>query len=104
MQVGKGWELGFKMWKRLRLIWDMAKLVGGGFKDGLPRRPLVAENSPANAGDIRDTGSIPGSGRPPWKRAGQPTPVFSPGESQGQRSLVHYSPWGCKESDAAEAS
>ena len=28
-----------------------------------------------------------------------PTPVFLPGEFRGQRSLVGYSPWGCKESD-----
>ena len=35
----------------------------------------------------------------PWRRAWQPTPVFLPGESHGQRSLVSYSPWGCKESD-----
>ena len=27
----------------------------------------------------------------------QPTPVFLPGESHGQRSLATYSPWGCKE-------
>ena len=38
----------------------------------------------------------------PWRRAGQPTPVFLPGESHGQRSLVGYSPWGGKESDTAE--
>ena len=31
-----------------------------------------------------------------------PTPVFLPGESHGQRSLVGYSPWGHKESDTAE--
>ena len=30
---------------------------------------------------------------------GQPTPVFLPGESHGQRSLVGYSPWGLKASD-----
>jgi len=29
----------------------------------------------------------------PWRRAWQPTPVFLPGESHGQRSLVGYSPW-----------
>ena len=29
-----------------------------------------------------------------WRRAWQPTPVFLPGESHGQRSLVSYSPWG----------
>ena len=28
--------------------------------------------------------------------------VFLPGESHGQRSLVGYSPWGCKESDPTE--
>ena len=32
----------------------------------------------------------------------QPTPVFLPGESHGQRSLVGYSPWGCKESGMTE--
>ena len=30
------------------------------------------------------------------------TPIFLPGESHEQRSLMHYSPWGCKESDMAE--
>ena len=34
-----------------------------------------------------------------WRREWQPTPVFLPGESHGQRSLPGYSPWGCKESD-----
>ena len=31
-----------------------------------------------------------------------PTPVFLPGKSHGTRSLVGYSPWGCKESDLTE--
>ena len=39
----------------------------------------------------------------PWKRAWQPTPVLLPGESHGQRSLVSYSPWSCKEFDMIEA-
>ena len=34
-----------------------------------------------------------------WRRERQPTPVFLPGESHGQRSLVGYSPWCHKESD-----
>ena len=38
----------------------------------------------------------------PWRRNWQPTPVFSPGKSHGQRSLVGYSPWGFKESDTTE--
>ena len=39
----------------------------------------------------------------PWRRAWHPTPAFLPGESHGQRSLVGYSPQGCKESDTTEA-
>ena len=34
-----------------------------------------------SAGDARDAGLISGSGRSPWRRAWQPTPVFLPGES-----------------------
>ena len=37
-----------------------------------------------------------------WSRKWQPTPVFLPGESHGQRSLSGYSPWGHKESDTTE--
>ena len=36
-------------------------------------------------------GSDPWVGKIPWRRAWQPTPVFLPGESHGQRSLVGYS-------------
>jgi len=38
---------------------------------------LVVKNLPANAGDVRDSGSIPGSGVL-WRRERQPTPVFLP--------------------------
>ena len=38
----------------------------------------------------------------PERRAWQPTPVFLPRESHGQRSLAGYSPLGCKESDTTE--
>ena len=44
----------------------------------------------------------PRVGKIPWRRKWQPTPVFSPEKSHGQRSLVCYSPWGCKESDMTE--
>ena len=57
---------------------------------------LEVKASACNAGD-QDL--IPGSGRFPWRRKWQPTPVFLPGESHGRRSLVGHSPWGCKESD-----
>ena len=38
----------------------------------------------------------------PWRKKWQPTPVFLPGESRGQRSLAVYSPWDHKESDTTE--
>ena len=44
----------------------------------------------------------PWVGKIPWRRAQQPTPVFLPGEFHGQRSLMGYSPQGCKESDTME--
>ena len=39
---------------------------------------------------------------PSWRRKWLPTPVFLPGEFNGQRSLAGYSPWGQKESDTTE--
>jgi len=53
----------------------------------------VVKNLPASA---RDMGLIPKSGRLPWRRKWQPTPVFLPGKSHGQRSLAGYSPWSCR--------
>ena len=38
----------------------------------------------------------------PLEEGMQPTPVFLPGESHGQRSLTGYSPWGHKELDMTE--
>ena len=75
------------------------------------RSGSVVKNSPANAGDTGDKGSIPGSKRQgfdpwveeiPWRRAWKPTPAFLLGDSHGQRSLC-CSPPGCKEVDTIEA-
>ena len=41
-------------------------------------------------------------GKIPWRREWQPSPVFLPGESHGQRRLVGYSPCGHRESDTTE--
>jgi len=49
---------------------------------------LVVKNLPANSGDIRDVGAIPGLGRFPWRRKQQLTPLFLPGKFHGQRSLA----------------
>ena len=66
---------------------------------GLPRWLTGKESSCQ-----RRCGFNPRIGKIPWRRAWQPTPVFLPGESHGQRSLEDYSPWGHKELNVTEHS
>ena len=56
---------------------------------------LVVKNLSPNAGDMRFRFS-PWVEQIPWKRAWQPTPLFLPGESHRQKSLVAYGPWVTK--------
>ena len=49
----------------------------------------MVKNPPANAGDVRDVGSIPGSGRSPGGEHSNPL-QYSCLENPGQRSLVGY--------------
>ena len=51
---------------------------------------------------LKRCGFNPWVGKIPWRRKWQPTPVFLPRESHGQRSLVGHGPWGHKESDMTE--
>ena len=44
----------------------------------------------------------PWVGKIPWRREWLPTPVFLPGEFQGQRSFAGYSPWDHKALDRTE--
>ena len=90
---------------QLRKLW-LPWASGGQGKDIQASQVTpVVKNPPANPGDVRDLGLIPGSGRSlgredpwvgkiPWRRAQQSTPVFFHGESQGQRSLAGYGPQG----------
>ena len=50
---------------------------------------LLEKKLPADAGDLR-LRFDPWVGKITWRRAWQSTPVFLPGESHGQRSLVGY--------------
>ena len=65
----------------------------------LDNRELTVISGEEFACQARDSGSSPD---PLLRMKWQPTPVFLPGESHGQKSLVDYSPWGRKESDTAE--
>ena len=57
---------------------------------------------PANAGVLRDVGSIPGSVRWPGGGHGNPLQYSYLENPRGQRSLAGYSPWGRKEADMTE--
>ena len=64
------------------------------------------KNSLSNAGDVRDSGWIPGWwGRSPGEGNGNTLLecVFLPGECYGQKSLAGYSPWGHTKLDMTEA-
>ena len=59
----------------------------------------MGKNLPAHA---RDVGLIPGPGRSPEGGMATPSSILAWKSSHGQKSLVDYSPWGCKESDTTE--
>ena len=59
---------------------------------------LVAQMVKASAYNVGDPGVIPGIGKIPWRRKWQPTPVFLPGKSHGQRSLEVYTVHGVAKS------
>jgi len=61
----------------------------------------MVKNLPANA-EMLETGFNPWVRMITWRRKWQPTPVFFPGKSHGQKSLVGHSPWGHKELDTTE--
>ena len=77
-------------WKRDRLTTPVFLGFPGG-SDG--------EESTCNMGDL---GLIPGLGRSPGGGHGNPPQYSCLENPYGHRSLVGYSPWGCKESDMTE--
>ena len=62
----------------------------------------MIKNPPANAGDIRDTGSILGQEEPLEEGMANPLQCSCLENPHGQRSLAGYNPWGRKESDTTE--
>ena len=68
---------------------------------GKEKVALVVKNLPASEGDTR-LGFGPWVRKIPWRREWQPTPIFMPEESHGQRSPAGYIPQGWKESDRTE--
>ena len=69
----------------------------GSFDPMLPSQLCTSLGFPGSASGKEPTcthGFDPWVGKSPWRRAWQPTPVFLPVESPGQRSWAGYSPWG----------
>ena len=62
----------------------------------------VVKNLSANAGDSGDAGSVPAGQKDPLEKEMATHSSILPGKSHRQKSLVGYSPWGCKESDSTE--
>ena len=74
----------------------------GNYKQDGPKVALVLKNPPASAGDMREVGLIPGSGRSPGGGHGNPLQYSCLENPLGQRSLVGYTAWGHKELDTTE--
>ena len=79
------WPSGYVFYSLLLKVWS--GLVGS-----------VVKNPPA----MQETWVWTLGQEDPWRTKWQPTPVFLSGKSHGWRSLMGYSPWGCKESDMPE--
>ena len=76
------------------LLWLLHVSMLEGFLGGSD-----GKTSASNAGGLC---VCPRVGKISWRREWLPTPVLLPGKSHGQRSLLDFSPWGCKESDTTD--
>ena len=84
----KGRQLTVYVHRRMAVDELVSAHATSGFPGGSD-----GKESACNAADL---GLIPGLGRFPGEGNSNPTPVFLPGKSQGQRSLAGYSPQGRK--------
>ena len=78
------------------------KLMHGKEVKGLPCWICYSSNGTKSACNAGEQGTIPELARSPEQENCIPTPIFLPGESHGQRSLVSSRSWGCKELDTIE--
>ena len=89
------------MWFWHKGTWRITQIGVCVMETGLPWW-LTGKESTCQCRRHKTCGFNPRVRKIPWKREWKPTPVFLPRELRGQRSLVGYSPWDCKESDTTE--
>ena len=103
---GKGDDRGWDGWMASPTSWTWVWVNSGSWQ--WRGRPGVLQSMGSQrvihdwATKLRRYGFNPWVKKFPWRRLWQPTPVFLPGESQGQRSLVVYGPWGYNELDMSQ--
>ena len=93
--IKEKWHLNGRF--KINVIWRHILNI-----DWASQMVLVVKNLPANTGDIRDACLIHEMGRSPGGGHDNPLQYFCLESPHGQRSLVHYSPWSCKELDRTE--
>ena len=71
---------------KLSIYWFRKEKIKGKKWKGFPG----GSDGKASASNAGDPGFDPWVGKIPWRRKWQPTPVFLPGKSHGQRNLVGY--------------
>ena len=87
----------FRLGARDDISWSVSCLVwySGDSRSLLPRW-LNGKEPACHYSRCKRHRFDPWVGKIPWRRKWQPTPIFLPGKSHGQRSLVGYSPWACR--------
>jgi len=92
LEKGQATDSSILAWRIPWTVWSMElQRAGHDWATFTFNSLLVVKNLPANSGDVisrKQVWSL--GGKIPWRRAWQLTPVFSPGESHGHRSLVGY--------------
>ena len=88
-------DSGFKNWLCIEIGKGVCLYQGFSGRSGVKNPKAVQETQEMKV-------SFLGQEHPSWRRKWQPTPVFLPGKSHGQRSLVGYSPWGHKDLHTTE--
>ena len=89
------------MWKLSNIFLGLDTTTQGRIRrsrmeSGFPGGSVV-KNLPAKQGtQCKGHAFNPWVGKIPWRKKWQPTPIFLPGKSHGQRSLAGCSPWGRK--------